>query len=584
MLSTMPNTRTGYQTLFSFLALIRPYWKSISVFVLSGLMLTLLSLPFPWLTKLLIDDVLLRQDASLLHVVLIVTFLLSLTRALLAALRRYYSSHLQNAMACDIQLRFFKHLQHLSFSFYDRHEIAEILSRMRDASDSRRILIDLINRVVTNLFYLCIVPVIVLCMNWKLTLIAGVTLPWVTLSYLALSRIVKRYARLTSEKRAEVSARNYEFLTAIREIQALHLESFIRRRIRRLYLQFRKLDMEMRAFGNLQAFLSTVFSAAGTFLYSWYGASLVIQGAMSLGELIAFTTFIGYLYSPLASMIGVMVPVQQVVAYTRRFYEIYGLSPEIAEPRKPLCLARVKGHVVLSRVSFGYHPSRPTLKEIDLHIRPGKALAVVGRTGSGKSTLLNLLPRFYDPESGTVYLDGVDIRRLPLAFLRSQIAILMQHPYIFVGSIHYNITCGLRHFSRNQVVAAATAAMAHDFISALPQGYDTRIGERGANLSGGELQRIALARVLLLDRPILLLDEPTSRLDRQTAHEIQETLRRFARNRTTLLVAHHLSSVTWAEEIVVLEDGMVAQRGSWSQLKGRMEARLPLPGLPLKDE
>lgn len=583
MRSTTGNPGAGYRALFSFLALIRPYSKNLAVFVLSGLMLTFLSLPYPWLTKLLIDDVLLRQDASLLHLVLIGTFLLSVARALLASLRRYYSSYLQNAMAYDIQLRFFKHLQRLSFSFYDRHEIAEVLSRMRDASDSRRILIDLINRVVTNLFYLTVVPVIVFIMNWKLALIAGVTLPWVTLSYLGLSPIVKRYARLTSEKRAEVSARNYEFLAAIREIQALHLESFVRRRIRRLYLQFRKLDMELRAFGNFQAFLSAVFSAAGTLLYSWYGASLVIRGSMSLGDLIAFTTFIGYLYGPLASMIGVMVPVQQALAYTRRFYEIYGLRPEITDPSKPVCLPRVKGHVVFQKVSFGYHPACPSLKEIDLEIHPGQVLAIAGRTGSGKSTLLNLLPRFYDPQSGAVYLDGVDIRRLPLAFLRSQIAILMQHPHIFAGTVHENITCGLRRFTRNQVEKAAAAAMAHDFITALPHGYNTRIGERGANLSGGELQRIALARVLLLERPILLLDEATSHLDRRTEHEIQQTLRRFTRNRTTLMVAHHLSRVTWADEIVVLENGLVAQRGSWLQLKAQAEAGIPLPCLLPKD-
>jgi len=332
--------------------------------------------------------------------------------------------------------------------------VAEVLSRLRDASESREILIEILNKIITNLLYLTIVPFIVFMMNWRLALIAGFTLPWMAFSFFVLSRIVKRYARLAAEKRAEMSARNYEFISGIREIQALRVENRILRRIRHIYLQFRKLDMGMEVFSNVEGLIGSFMTAVGTLLYTWYGASLVINGSMSVGELIAFTTFIGYLYNPLTSMVGLLVPIQEVLVYTKRFYDVYDLKPDIDEPLRPVKIKNFKGHVVYSKVSFGYQANKMVLKDIELDIPAGTRVALVGRTGSGKSTLVSLLPRFYDPQKGSITIDGVDVRDMSLDFLRSHIGVVMQSPFIFVGTISENITCGRRGFSRAEVIDA----------------------------------------------------------------------------------------------------------------------------------
>lgn len=554
------------QNAIKFFLLLRPYWKNIFVFIICGLVLTLLSLLYPWMTQWLIDEVMLRQDSALLLPILIITLIATGLRAALSFLNSYYVSYVQHKMAYDIQFRFFSHLQRLSFSFYDKREVAEVLSRLQDAALSREIMINVLTTLINNLLYLTIVPFIVFMMNWKLALIAGFTLPWMAFSFFVLSRIVKRYARLIAEKGAEISARNFEFISGIREIQSLIIEKRVLRKIRHLYLQFRELDMKMRTIGNVQGLIGAMIAAIGTLLYTWYGATQVITGRMTVGELLAFTAFIGYLYNPLTSIVGLMVPIQEVLVHTKRFYDVYDVQPEIQDPVKPIAINRVDGHVVFSRVTFGYEPDRPVIRDVDLDIAAGKRVAIVGETGSGKSTLVSLIPRFYDPQSGSITIDGIDIGDMSLDDLRSQIGLVMQMPHLFVGTLEDNITCGRKGFDKKDVIAAARSANCHDFISALPDGYHTAVGEKGVTLSGGELQRVAMARVFLLDRPILILDEATSALDQQTESLIQGALKRLTEGRTTFVIAHRLTTVQDADIILVLQDGKIVEQGNHESL------------------
>ncbi|MBU1341619.1 MAG: peptidase domain-containing ABC transporter [Proteobacteria bacterium] len=561
------NNTSAYQNILKFAVLLKPYWKNIIVFILTGLVLTLLSLPYPWLTKMMVDDVMLRQDNSLLYVILGATFILTIFRSLFSSIRSYYISYVQHAMAYDIELNFFRHLQKLSFSFFDSREIAEVLSRFRDAAQSRRILIDILNRIITNLLYLSIVPIIVFFMNWKLALIAGITLPWLAFSFFVLSKIVRKYARIVAEKRAALSAKNYESFVGIREIQALNIENRMLNRVKLLLLKFRKKDMEMRVISNAQGLLGGIATAGGTLLYTWFGATLVIKGEMTVGELIAFTTFIGYLYSPLTDMVGLLVPIQEVVVYTKRFYEIYDINPEIQNPAKPVKLKKIKGDVVFSNVCFGYNTSDLlSLNKINLTIPAGTKVAVVGQTGSGKSTLVSLIPRFYDPFEGSIMIDGIDIKEMSLDCLRSMVGVMMQAPFIFAGTIFDNITCWKKGFSRNEVTKAARTANVHDFVSRLPDGYDTLVGEKGETLSGGERQRIALARIILLDRPILILDEALSSVDQNTLKLIQGALKKVTENRTVFMVTHRMEMVKDADIIIVLDKGRIVEQGSHHKL------------------
>jgi len=558
--------QSNFQNAINFFFLLRPYWKKIRNFIACGLILTVFTLPYPWLTQLLIDKVMLRQDSSLLPAILIVTLVVTVARSLFSSLNSYYVSYVQHEMAYDIQFKFFSHLQKLSFSFYDKNEVAEVLSRLNDAFRSREILIGILTTMINNLLYLTIVPFIVFLMNWKLALIAGFTLPWMAFSFFILSKLVKRYARMTAEKGAEVAAKNYEFVSGIREIQALRIEGRILWRIKHLYLQFRNLDMKMRAVGNIQGLFGALVTAVGTLLYTWYGATQVIAGQMTVGELLAFTAFIGYLYNPLTSMVGLMVPIQEVLVHTKRFYDVYDVQPEVRDPVKPVKTGDISGHVAYSGVSFCYEPGRPVLKDIDLDIPTGTQVAIVGETGGGKSTLMNLLPRFYDPQEGSIMIDGVNVRDMSLRDLRSHIGMVMQIPFLFVGTIQENITGGRKGFGESRMIAAAKAANAHDFISALPDGYETHVGEKGMTLSGGEQQRIALARIFLLDRPILILDEATSSVDQKTEALIQEALRRLTRGRTTFIIAHRLSTIRDVDVILVMQDGQIVEKGNHQEL------------------
>ena len=558
---------SAYQNILKFAVLLRPYWKNIIIFILTGLVLTLLSLPYPWLTKLMIDDVMLRQDNSLLYVILGVTLVLTIFRSVFSSIRNYYISYIQHAMAYDIELKFFRHMQKLSFSFFDSREIAEVLSRFRDAAQSRRILIDILNRSVTNLLYLSIVPIIVFFMNWQLALMAGITLPWLAFSFFVLSKIVRKYARIVAEKKAELSAKNYESFAGIREIQALNIENRIFNRIKLLLLEFRKKDMEMRVIGNIQGLLGGIATAGGTMLYTWFGATLVIKGQMTVGELIAFTTFIGYLYNPLTDMVGLLVPIQEVLVYTKRFYEIYDIKPEIENPATPVKLTKIKGDINFSNVCFGYNTANQlSLNKINLIIPAGSKVAVLGQTGSGKSTLVSLIPRFYDPGEGTISVDGIDIKNISLDFLRSQIGVMMQAPFIFTGTILDNITCWKKGYSQTEVIEAARAANVHEFVSKLPDGYETLVGEKGETLSGGEKQRIALARIILLNRPILILDEALNSVDQNTEKLIQYALKKVFVGRTVFMVTHSLEITRNIDIIIVLDKGMIVEKGSHYEL------------------
>jgi ATP-binding cassette subfamily B protein/subfamily B ATP-binding cassette protein MsbA len=307
-------------------------------------------------------------------------------------------------------------------------------------------------------------------------------------------------------------------------------------------------------------------TAVGTAAIIWLGTQHAFAGQLTLGTIIAFLSYLGSLYQPLESIMYTGSTIQGAAGSARRVLEVLQTENLVADRPSAVKLETVRGHVRFENVTFGYLPDRPVLRDISFEVSPGQTLALVGETGAGKSTLASLVPRFFDPSQGRVLLDGQDLRDLRLKNLRSNVALVLQEPFLFPISIAENIAYGSPHASLAQIEAAASAANAHEFILRLPEAYQTVIGERGATLSGGERQRISIARALLKDAPILILDEPTSALDTETERSLLEALERLTRDRTTFIIAHRLSTIRRAHRILVLKDGRIAENGTHAEL------------------
>jgi ABC-type bacteriocin/lantibiotic exporter with double-glycine peptidase domain len=549
-----------------FALLIKPFWRYIAVFLISDLLIIILSLGYPWITKMLVDDVLIQQDRALLYPILFVGFLLSALIALMRFMVNYYHNYIQHALSYQIKIIFCKRLLKHSFSFWDSHQVAELLSRLKDMVQSRRLMIQIVNTLANNFLYISVVPLILFFMNWKLALMVVAILPFMVFSFSSLSKPTKRYARSSANMQGRLSALNYEVFSGIREIQSLTIESYILRRLKLVHLKFRKVDMTMRVFGELLRYSDAMLRAGGTLLYTWYGARLVLSGQMSIGELLAFTTFIGYLYTPITALTDLMVPLQEVGAHTHRFFEIYDLKPQITNPAEPAPTNRLTGDIRFENLDFYYQQGLPVLSNINLHIPAGSTIAIVGKTGSGKSTLAGLIPRFYDPTKGRILIDGADVRTLGLPSLRQNIGFVMQHPYLFADTIRANISFGRQSKHKERIECAGKRANAHDFIKKLPLGYDTVLGEKGITLSGGERQRVSLARIFLRNCPILILDEATANVDQRTEATIQSALKQMAGNRTILMITHRLASIQSVDRIIVMDRGTIVEQGSHQEL------------------
>jgi ATP-binding cassette subfamily B protein/subfamily B ATP-binding cassette protein MsbA len=322
--------------------------------------------------------------------------------------------------------------------------------------------------------------------------------------------------------------------------------------------------------------LMELSTAAGTAAILWFGARAAMGGELTVGAIVLFLSYLSSLYVPLRTVMYTGSTIQSAGGGARRVMEILRVEPEVVDRRDARRLGPVRGSIVFEDVSFGYEAGRPILRGISLEVKPGETVALVGATGAGKSTLVGLIPRFFDPAEGRVLIDGHDLREVQLSSLRSQVALVLQEPFLFPLTIAENIAYGRPDASAAEIEAAARAANAHDFVSRLPQGYDTVIGERGATLSGGERQRLSIARALLKNAPVLILDEPTSALDAGTEALIMQAMRNLVSGRTTFIIAHRLATVRNADRIVVLDNGRMAESGTHQQLvaRGGLYARL----------
>lgn len=567
----MPSEKSGtaiWPTLKRFFPYLLPYWRKLALIFSLILLVTAFELVRPKLIGLIVDRA--AEGQSWSHVVwLLGFFLLSVGGRSAAVLtRNFLMQRTGMRVTCDMRVNIFRHLQNLSLRFYDARHTGKIVSRISLDTGAFHSLVtgasvNLLGDVVT----IVAVLVILLDANWQLALLTYAILPLLLTNYFWHKRRLRIESRRHRRNWDRVLSFLHERIASTRLVRAFatehtEVETF-RRQIEADYVNYTRVVWRNSLLNVGADFLSGI----GIFLVLAYGSYLVMhRGDFTIGDLTSFLFFLGLLYTPLIRIVESNAVIQQAATSLEKIFTLLDTQPHIPENDNLPELPAVEGRVTFDGVSFAYRPQHQTLHDLRFEVPPGQTYALVGPSGSGKTTIITLLARFYDPSEGRILVDGRDIRQFNVQSLRRQIGIVMQDNILFSGTIADNIRYGRPGATDEEMVAAARAANAHDFVTRMPQGYETWLGERGVQLSGGQRQRIAIARVILKNPRILILDEATSALDTESERSVQEALDRLMTGRTSIVIAHRLSTVINADRILVLKDGAIAEQGRHEEL------------------
>lgn len=543
------------------------------VFLISGC-----ELLKPWPLKIVIDNVLSGKPidigvlsglpaSTLLMLACIGLVLVYLLVGGVTLLNNYTTIKIGQNMVNDMRRDIYSHLQRLSLAFHSRRQVGDLMYRVTaDTYAIQSLTMNGVFPIVTAVILLCGMFIIMVRIDWVLTLLALVVCPALFLSISLLSGRISEAATLARQQESEVYSVVQRAMSAMRIIQAFTKEEEEHRKF--MAASKDSLASSLRLY-TLQTFYSGIINvvmALGTAFVVWVGAHHVMSGTLTIGEIVIFTTYLASLYAPINTISQTWGLLQGAKVGVDRVFEILDVERDIEEGPRTFPQPGARGEVVWEGVGFRYVADQPVLARIDLHVKPGQKVAIVGPTGVGKSTLVSLIPRFYDPLEGRVLIDGVDIRQYQLKSLRSQIAMVLQPPLVFPITVRENIAYGRPEASFEEIVEAARLARIHDSIARLPEGYETVVGEQGATLSEGERQRITIARAILRNAPILILDEPTSSVDAETEALIMDGLNQLTAGRTTFIIAHRLSTVRQADLIVVLRSGNIVEQGRFGEL------------------
>lgn len=556
------------RTFARLLGFLRPYRGSLSVSIALAVAAQACGIAIPAVIARVIDQAIPREDTRLLVILIALVVGLGVTKALLMVARRFIAGKQALGVEFDMRNRLYGHLLRLSFRFFDRFQTGQLMSRATVDLQNVRFflgygLIFLAQHILTVLGVTALLFVI----DWRLALIGLAITPLLVIASWRYSHVSHPVLRDVQQRLAEMTAVAEESIVGVNVVKAFAREEAqagrFAARVERVFTQTLRAARQQAVYTPLLGFLPLLAQAAVLLA----GGNQVIEGNLSLGRFVQFNVYLLMLVFPLR-MLGMWIgQIQRATAAGERLFEILDEEAEIVERPDARPLPAGGGRITFEGVTFGYEPGRPVLDGIDLDVPAGRVVALIGYTGSGKTTLTALVPRFYDPGAGRVLVNGADVRELGLQSLRGSIGIVSQDPFLFSATVRENIAFGAPQATDAEIEAAARTAQAHDFITALPDGYDTLVGERGITLSGGQRQRLAIARALVVDPSVLILDDATASVDATTEARIRDALREAMRGRTTLIVAHRLSTISLADEIVVLEEGRVSARGTADELR-----------------
>ena len=560
---------------------LRPYRKTLIAVVALTILTAVFGLAEPWPLAIILNNVLEDQQASgfvravfgedptvwvVLVTMVVARFLITAIGNAFTVGNHYLGSKMEQNMVLDLRSDLFAHVQRLSLTFHDERKTGALMSQINTQAAAVGNIVMVVPPIAESLLTLVGMFVIATLIDWQLAVLSLIVVPLLYWSFgLYGKRIVPRLQRVQKLEWQSLSI-VHEAMSMLRVIVTFGREDYEHQRFREQGQTAVDERVKLTVSQSLYTLGVQTTTVAGTSLILGVGAWHVMQGKITIGELIVLMTYIGSVYQPLEQLSLTVGTVHEQLVQFNASLDLLDTDPEVTEKPDAVELGRAQGRVTAQGVGFAYRGRKDTLQNVSFHVRPGERVAIVGHTGAGKSTLMSLLVRFYDPQAGRIELDGVDLRDLKLGSLREQISVVLQEPLLVSGTIEDNIRYGKLDATEEEVREAARAANAHNFVEGLPNGYATVIGERGAQLSGGERQRICVARAFLKDAPLLILDEPTSSIDSKTERVILDALDDLMVGRTSFMIAHRLSTVRHADQILVLDRGRIAERGTHAEL------------------
>jgi ATP-binding cassette, subfamily B, bacterial len=564
--------------------LLKPHSKALAAGLVAAIGEGIANLLEPWPLKLVLDNVLRGRSShsgldrwilaligpdqrTILLFAALAALGIAIAGAICSYIQKYFTTSTGQWVMHDLRSRLYSRMQRLSLSYHDQAQTGDLIGRVTSDIDSIQSFISsgLLSALTNSLTLVGMVGVM-FYINWRFTLIALSVAPVLFLVIFRYTRLIKKSSREVRKKEGEMVSVIQEVLTSIRVVKAFAREDYEQHRLEEESLETVETALRARSLKAKLAPLVEIIVAVGTSLVLWFGARMALDGTLSAGSLVVFIMYLGKMYKPMQELSKMTDAYSKAAVGYERILEVLETESDVKDAPNARRAPRFKGKIEFDNVTFGYEPDRPVLSNFSLRIEPGQAAALVGPTGAGKSSIVGLIPRFYDPTSGTIRIDDQDIRNFTQKSLRDQVSLVLQETVLFHGPVWRNIAYGKPDASRAEIRRAAELANAQEFIEKMPAGYDTLIGERGVTLSGGQRQRIAIARAIIRDTPILILDEPTSGLDAASEKLVFEALDRLMEGKTSMIIAHRLATIQRADVICVIKDGAILERGTHEEL------------------